>query len=253
MVHQHSGPAVPEELYNLTQLADVTLAAGKLRTDAVAVDALGRIGSMSAFTPVRQGQQLVPTSSSYNSCQLPGASSSDDDTDSTAYMRNYAHKIFDRRKARHHPVNATTTNTVTITPTPPTICVNDAQRQWCDRERVSGAHPSPVIAFQQKPTARLEVMFKSNAMGVHAIENDQPGEDTDDDMGGLVMDDECLGDGGAEDEHCDDDGEQVAEGDESDIHVCPECGKKYSTSSNLARHRQTHRYANLINIAIERI
>ena len=26
-----------------------------------------------------------------------------------------------------------------------------------------------------------------------------------------------------------------------DIHICPECGKKYSTSSNLARHRQTHR------------
>lgn len=26
-----------------------------------------------------------------------------------------------------------------------------------------------------------------------------------------------------------------------DVHVCPECSKKYSTSSNLARHRQTHR------------
>ncbi|KAG5679464.1 hypothetical protein PVAND_009029 [Polypedilum vanderplanki] len=27
----------------------------------------------------------------------------------------------------------------------------------------------------------------------------------------------------------------------TDDHMCPECGKKYSTSSNLARHRQTHR------------
>ena len=27
----------------------------------------------------------------------------------------------------------------------------------------------------------------------------------------------------------------------SDGHECPECGKRYSTSSNLARHRQTHR------------
>ncbi|XP_054710367.1 zinc finger protein SNAI2-like [Uloborus diversus] len=28
---------------------------------------------------------------------------------------------------------------------------------------------------------------------------------------------------------------------QSDTHVCGECGKRYSTSSNLARHRQTHR------------
>ena len=27
----------------------------------------------------------------------------------------------------------------------------------------------------------------------------------------------------------------------NDIHNCPDCGKRYSTSSNLARHRQTHR------------
>ncbi|XP_043286580.1 zinc finger protein 410-like [Venturia canescens] len=29
--------------------------------------------------------------------------------------------------------------------------------------------------------------------------------------------------------------------DDSEDHECPDCGKKYSTSSNLARHRQTHR------------
>lgn len=27
----------------------------------------------------------------------------------------------------------------------------------------------------------------------------------------------------------------------NDIHICPDCGKHYSTSSNLTRHRQTHR------------
>ncbi|XP_055628882.1 protein snail [Toxorhynchites rutilus septentrionalis] len=40
-------------------------------------------------------------------------------------------------------------------------------------------------------------------------------------------------------------GRGASSGDEigpsDDVHTCPECGKKYSTSSNLARHRQTHR------------
>ncbi|KAJ9599914.1 hypothetical protein L9F63_009742 [Diploptera punctata] len=31
------------------------------------------------------------------------------------------------------------------------------------------------------------------------------------------------------------------DGTETDLHECPDCGKSYSTSSNLARHRQTHR------------
>lgn len=30
-------------------------------------------------------------------------------------------------------------------------------------------------------------------------------------------------------------------GSDGDSHLCPDCGKCYSTSSNLARHRQTHR------------
>lgn len=35
-----------------------------------------------------------------------------------------------------------------------------------------------------------------------------------------------------------------------DIHTCPECDKKYSTSSNLARHRQTHRYYTSLEILL---
>ncbi|XP_012255681.2 zinc finger protein 629 [Athalia rosae] len=33
----------------------------------------------------------------------------------------------------------------------------------------------------------------------------------------------------------------VSKADENEDHECPDCGKRYSTSSNLARHRQTHR------------
>lgn len=52
----------------------------------------------------------------------------------------------------------------------------------------------------------------------------------------------------ASDEHLHEEEEEGlvrSSGDENgspdDVHGCPECGKKYSTSSNLARHRQTHR------------
>jgi scratch-like protein len=34
---------------------------------------------------------------------------------------------------------------------------------------------------------------------------------------------------------------RIEQQDGIEEHECPDCGKKYSTSSNLARHRQTHR------------
>ncbi|KAG7189593.1 hypothetical protein KM043_017280 [Ampulex compressa] len=34
---------------------------------------------------------------------------------------------------------------------------------------------------------------------------------------------------------------EIAKAEDNEDHECPDCGKKYSTSSNLARHRQTHR------------
>ncbi|XP_052859737.1 fez family zinc finger protein erm [Anopheles cruzii] len=36
-------------------------------------------------------------------------------------------------------------------------------------------------------------------------------------------------------------GDETVSGSSDDVHTCPECNKRYSTSSNLARHRQTHR------------
>lgn len=55
------------------------------------------------------------------------------------------------------------------------------------------------------------------------------GTGSDDHLEGEIVDRSCGGSSGDE------------TGSPDDVHGCPECGKKYSTSSNLARHRQTHR------------
>lgn len=263
MVYQHgtekAGTVVPEELYNLTQLADVTLAAGKLSTEASAAssEVIGRSG-LSAFTPVRQSLHPFPVG--YGSIQnqptyqnhqqhrssAAASSSSDDDMSSYAcgnisgssYTRNYAHKIFDKRKARNQQLTALTMPTG-MTSTLENVEVHSS---WADRERLACPAISAAISFRDhsqnshriEPVAEIELATAKTPIAAEEVE--QP---DDDELDGLVMDDEDID---REMEDVDDDQLEVAEGDESDIHVCPECGKKYSTSSNLARHRQTHRY-----------
>ncbi|XP_022214144.2 protein snail homolog Sna [Drosophila obscura] len=126
MTKDQQATPIPEELYNLTQLAEVTLAAGPLITDA----------------------EVKPH---FYAC------SSDDDSN------YYSHKVFDRRKLRRCTIS------------------------------------------------------DSNSCTSSSSSSHQSGEPQE------------------QEQH--DHQEQAAE----DEHICPECGKKYSTSSNLARHRQTHR------------
>lgn len=261
MVHQHgadkAGAAVPEELYNLTQLADVTLAAGKLSTEssAASTEAIGRSG-LSAFTPVRQsfhpfpvGYGSIQNQSIQHRSSAAASSSSDDDMSTytcgnfsgSSITRNYAHKIFDKRKARNQQL--TTTMTLTMpTDTMPTLTNINAHLCWAERDRLKcptisatiDCHDHTQNNHRTESMADIELSKAKTRSAVEEVE--QP---DDDELDGLVMDD---GEIDRELEDVDDDQLEVAEGDESDIHVCPECGKKYSTSSNLARHRQTHRY-----------
>lgn len=263
MVHQHgadkAGTAVPEELYNLTQLADVTLAAGKLSTESVSTstEVIGR-SAMSAFTPVRQnfypfpivcGSMQNPTiCKSHQQNRLSGAisTSSDDDmsthqnSNGPSFTRNYAHKIFDKRKARNQLITTTPHEIPAVTKS--TIENDEAYKSWVDKDRLIC------------PTVCTTMVCVEHAQNNHCPEPMEEGhlsttmspsagdcveQPNDDEPDGLEMDDEEI-DG--EHEEVDDEQLEVAEGDDCDIHVCPECGKKYSTSSNLARHRQTHRY-----------
>lgn len=194
-----SAAAIPDELYNLTQLAEVTMAASKLSTtnlqqikayfrheeseedDGIVIE--DRKTSNGGFYANRQGSESGDSfrmrkyklksdywnqnrpydsvSSSPNSISSCPSLSDDDAVadNSSGVVYNYSHKIFDRRKAR---------KIVT--------CGSSSQ----------------------------ELRLSESDEAIYGLNN--------------------LDDLNPE-----------------DIHSCPECGKKYSTSSNLARHRQTHR------------
>lgn len=305
MVHHASAKneaSVPEELYNLTQLADVTLAAGKLSTEtndaaaavpqsAVAIITVttadetvaARYGHNSAFTPVRRSSNVCTTANAKTSEQqlqhrFATCSSSDEDaihsngggsgggSSGLSFSRNYAHKIFDRRKARQQQLTTTSdtaittllttasssltttlpianndlktlkTTTTTTTSTVPIDNASIQKRQhtnWQQRDRGHSSASAIVANHIHSPSGSQQMEMEDSELSADLRGN----EDADDAL------DRNLFDLDQEDDEDEEDGEQpdVAEGDDNDIHVCPECGKKYSTSSNLARHRQTHR------------
>lgn len=300
MVHHASAKnesSVPEELYNLTQLADVTLAAGKLSTEtndaaaAVAQSAVAiitvttadetvaaRYGHNSAFTPVRRSSNVCTTANAKTSEQqlqhrFATCSSSDEDaihsngggsgggSSGMSFSRNYAHKIFDRRKARQQqltttsdtaitallttasssftttlPISSNDHNTQKTTSTVPIDIASNQKRHhtnWQQRDRGHSSALEIVANHIHSPSGSQQMEMEDSELSADLRGN----EDADDAL------DRNLFDLAQEDDEDEEDGEQpdVAEGDDNDIHVCPECGKKYSTSSNLARHRQTHR------------
>ncbi|XP_055914652.1 zinc finger protein 577 [Eupeodes corollae] len=174
---------IPEELYNLTQLAEITLAAGRLSTTNIteikdyinkgrckdeivscSLDADGTFEEM--HKPQFNPNQLQQSHHQQQQQQQQGSnffSSSDDDSN------YYSHKIFDRKKSRRSTIS---------------------EQSRFDELSCSSLHSSG------------DEHYSGLGHSSKISENSMSGDDD---------------------------------------HVCPECGKKYSTSSNLARHRQTHR------------
>lgn len=187
---------IPEELYNLTQLADVTLAAGKLSTTNIQtiksymehdepVIAEGRSKTLNDSGYMSDFENATKQKNEWTNDAIPrkflieqrqsSFSSSEDDS-----VYSYSHKIFDKRKSRK-------------------LCYQSDDSEAC----VS-------VSNFNSETSKLTI-------------------DGDESMASL----DSLADASSKRSSTDGIGE--------DIHTCPECGKKYSTSSNLARHRQTHR------------
>lgn len=278
--------SVPEELYNLTQLADVTLAAGKLSTTNIqtikeyikneeippqpVTSNANETMQMTELIVMKRSQLLSSdasdSSSEMNSPQkllsdagyisdidyldkktflyaLHSAHSQSMDTDSSITTDtacstaksiksfadhrqcsfssseddstyNYSHKIFDKRKSRKTHSHIETT----------------AAEQQSSKS---------IIAFNAHNAMSIET--EDSMLSISEAEsNDDDGRRRK--INKINSNNENVSKGKST-------GESATSETESmngiagidDVHTCPECGKKYSTSSNLARHRQTHR------------
>lgn len=270
MIHDASNESghVPEELYNLTQLADVTLAAGKLATtnvhkikefikidepapahdedehsdgrpselllmkctaatdNAKKMDASpklpsdgGYISDLDCNDRQKSGSHLTSPEAAQlvdadvimlDVSKMPGKlhtlaeqrqSSFSSSEDDSTY--NYSHKIFDKRKSRKLQLDDGERATLKASGLPGKA------------NGISAETEDSMLSTSEAEGADDDAKHSANrctAMANDAGSDGKNASDTD-----------------------------AAMRASEDVHTCPECGKKYSTSSNLARHRQTHR------------
>uniref|UniRef100_A0AAG5D6R8 Escargot/snail protein homolog n=1 Tax=Anopheles atroparvus TaxID=41427 RepID=A0AAG5D6R8_ANOAO len=133
-----------------------------------------------------------------------GVSASEESQDSAVVECYYSHKVFDRKKARKIRTESCTSST-----------------------SVGGGALLGTDASSQD-----RVIVVADGGTVVCSELDRSRDATND--SGHVEADPASGTGGNS-------SDENGPGPGFDVHVCPECNKRYSTSSNLARHRQTHR------------
>ncbi|ETN60451.1 hypothetical protein AND_007927 [Anopheles darlingi] len=135
---------------------------------------------------------------------LARGSTSEESQDSGMVECNYSHKVFDRKKARK-------LRTVS--------CTSTGSSNSCGT-------PVGSIGDGGGPDSGGEVMERMN--------------DSDSGTPRLVKQ-QKTGVGSVDRSAGRNSGDEGSSGTAEDVHICPECNKQYSTSSNLARHRQTHR------------
>lgn len=233
---------VPEELYNLTQLADVTLAAGKLSTT--------NLDTIKNYIRNEANQSHVNDQLVYNEKKsnftesirktidkdLPEKGSRSTTTTSTYLhslkfnrknLDNKLHSIITtqiQKSTRDELKNISNTTTSTITIQQKFITSKQASISSSDEDNNTTFNYCHKI-FDKRKSRKAQQNLNDRRM---YFENELRQTD-DDSQISSENDSNDYGEGFKND------------GSGDDIHVCPECGKKYSTSSNLARHRQTHR------------
>lgn len=277
MIHDaanQSASTVPEELFNLTQLANVTLAAGKLSTTNIQTIKDYIRCEESTITPSNPNRPLQIT----ELLAVKRSNSSSDASDSSSSEINSPQKLLsdagymsdfdymDKKTflyALHSNNNQSLDNdTHTMSNLSPTSKAFAEQRQssFSSSEDDSPYNYSHKIFDKRKSRKqtqnadhhlKLANSFSQNGMGIETEDSMlsiSESESNDGDSGRTTTTNRInsiANDLNAADKST---GELTSEAESlngtsnsDDVHTCPECGKKYSTSSNLARHRQTHR------------
>lgn len=276
MIHDASNQtasSVPEELYNLTQLADVTLAAGKLATtniqtikeyikseDSTPVTSLAnRSNQLTELVVMKSGQAIASdisdSSSEMNSPQKihsdAGYMSDVDYLDKKTFLyalhMNHSQSIdtdssiADSYKSQTHAKSLADQRQSSFSSSEDDSTYNYSHKIF-DKRKSRKIHNQSQISEQ---ASKSNNSFKHNKMIIEAEDSmlSISEAESNDGEGGRKIKTNALDDGR------DKINNDLASETESmsghsgtdDVHTCPECGKKYSTSSNLARHRQTHR------------
>lgn len=213
---------VPEELYNLTQLADVTLAAGKLNT--------------TNSTEGLQDEKAFDYSRKYHVADdsivaLPTDFQPIFKTTLKPEIEPFSNKI-------HSIIKANTPNRNELTnPKMHGNLTLDKQTNFSSSEDDSTYNYSHKI-FDKRKTRKLSYQSDDSEYDMRRFNSDRFSMLVDKNVPEI---DDSLMSSETESHDCMEISKLSDLASGEDVHVCPECGKKYSTSSNLARHRQTHR------------
>lgn len=276
MIHDatnQTASSVPEELYNLTQLADVTLAAGKLSTTNIQT-IKDYIKHDDLTTPVTQNGSVHVTelivmkrSNSSEACDSSSETNSPQKLPSDAgYLSDMEYldkKTFLYALHSNHSRSIDTDTSMNTDSCATSTKSFGEQRQssfssseddstYNYSHKIFDKRKSRKLHFQSQNSENLlkaTNAFNPNEMIVETEDSMlsiSEGESNDGEVNRKIKQQSIAGDDLESVEKSTGDLTSETESMNSncgtdDVHTCPECGKKYSTSSNLARHRQTHR------------
>lgn len=227
---QEMDHTVPEELYNLTQLADVTLAAGKLSTttrEQVEQEFRNneKVFDYSRKYPVEQESsgaqnQAIDYQSIFTAALKPQIEPFNDKIHSV---------IRGNPPNRNEPTNQKRASNSAMDKLTSFSSSEDDSSTYNYSHKIFDKRKSRKLSYQSDDSEYDARRFNHDRFSMF-VEKSVP-EIDDSLMSSETESHDCL--------EISKMGDSASSGE--DVHVCPECGKKYSTSSNLARHRQTHR------------